>query len=217
MGRRQFLGRVGKAGVATAIAMNGLKLNVLASGSGHCPPHGDKCKYVTSISVHFTSRCVTPTILNDDNSVRWKSSGYRYTGTMTVNWAKCYGFSRTGTVSYEVMSGGHIALGSTHVQLGDDTCIPSGNHTMRNSVDLGDQGFYVNGNGRVGHSRTEVQVHGPGVTTGCIAFVNIADWSEFYTLVTSGNVADCIHEPPTAIPLAVTYAAGITPNGNNPF
>jgi len=37
IGRREFLGKVGKASVGTAIALNGLKLEVMASGSGTTP------------------------------------------------------------------------------------------------------------------------------------------------------------------------------------
>ena len=180
--------------------------------SSHCPAHGSSCTYIQSISVVFTSTSICPTILNEDGSVSAQASGRKFSGTMTITKFTCTANPQLSTQAFPVHSGGYRDPESW-VTVPNDTTIPAGDFNIGTTASGRTQGYLVNRDGKVGNHRSDILVHGPWLTTGCIAFDNQADWEIFRALVNA--IPGCVHNPPSPIPLSVRYQ-GVTPIGNNP-
>jgi hypothetical protein len=81
-----------------------------------------------------------------------------------------------------------------------DTAIHSGTYPMATHQSDGVPGFPVNNV----ENRTDIEVHEPGQSEGCIAFDTTAAWQQFRDLINAGN--NCIHNPPETINITVSYS-----------
>jgi len=207
--RRKFLKITGAATVASMISIQRSRASD-PGHSDHCPAHGSYCTYISAITVHFTSTSTPPAIPGKT------VSGRIFHGTITYTSTYC----KTGKVtnrSFPVHSGGYVSSGSSVTPPNDTTC-PGG--TYNGTPDTGTpgpdnqiEGFPVNTGGT---GRNSIEIHGPGISEGCIVFDNAGDWGTFAPEMRCNNYNNCVHNPPNPVPITVTYAASATPVGNAP-
>ena len=185
--RRRFLKQSGGAGAALALSFGVRPQAVLASGSGspHCSKEGHEncCEYVTAIDVVFAASEAT------DNEA--PNSGDNFTGTLTVTVTRCQDCADTSTRirSWPVHSGGRLAAGSDVTQ-GQDTTCPAGDFFVDNREEgTGGSRFGINEPDNELGERTAIQIHGPGISEGCIVFDE--NYQQFRDEMAHGRSCDC--------------------------
>ena len=205
--RRRFLKLTGAATVASMIAIQRSRASA-PGNSDHCPAHGSYCTYISAIKVHFTSA----TVPTPGPGV----SGRIFHGTIsyTSTWCKT---GKVTTRSFPVHSGGYRSSDSEVTQ-GNDTTCPGG--TYNGTPDPGPPGpdnkipgFPVDTQGT---GRDSIEIHGPGISEGCIVFENPEDWAIFAPEMRCNNFHNCVHDIKNPVPVKVTYDPSITPVGNAP-
>jgi hypothetical protein len=165
----------------------------------HCPRHGSgPCRYVERIDVVFDSCAVAMDVLPRDD--RFERCGRIFYGTMTVTVVTVSRnpFRRTSDEKkYPVQSGGYLHSGSgTSIpdpsknpegvhhfetdanKTGSDTSCPAGDFQTSTtpttgSLSAGSSSHRYNVTDTGVHEigkRTHIQIHKPGVSTGCITF-----------------------------------------------
>ena len=210
-------------------------LNSKASDPGeddHCKAggsHGSYCEWVTSIAVEFTSTTIPPRAWHKDKrtgeQVEWIRSGRIFHGTLTYTIEYCIiddcgnSTTRSKEISAPVHTGGY----TENLNISDpaDSCCPPGENYTTNAHKTGGnaKGFSINVNASTG--RDGIEIHNPGVSTGCIVFDGPNDgvangnenWTTFCNYLEKGNDGkqSCPHSPPQEIPTSVTYSDEIDP------
>jgi hypothetical protein len=198
--RRRFMRRAGAASLAMLAMPLGAVPTTQATQT-HCPRHGSgPCQYMQRIHVVFDSCAVAMDVLPRDE--RFERCGRIFYGKMTVTVVtNC----RTGTWTteeYPVQSGGYLHYGSdTKIpdpsedpdgtdnfetdanKTGNDTSCPAGDFLTSTTPTKGSLGagsssqrYNVTDTGaaEIG-TRTGIQIHKPGVSTGCITFIDTED------------------------------------------
>lgn len=191
--RRRFMRRAG----AASLAMLAMPLGAVPTKQAtqtHCPRHGSgPCQYVERIDVVFDSCAVAMDVL--DPHEKYERCGRIFYGKMTVTVVtNC----RTGTWTTEefpVQSGGYLDRitsipdpsedpeGTNNFETdanktGNDTSCPAGQFQTSKTPTTGSlsagnssQRYRVSDSGVNELSgRTGIQIHKPGVSTGCITF-----------------------------------------------
>jgi len=133
---------------------------------------------------------------------------------MTINRFSCAG--PAASVIVPVHSGGYREEGS-HVTPNNDTTCPGGSRPLTTGQSGGAvPGFPID---TAGTGRSAIEMHQPGVSTGCIVFDDTTDWNTVKDLINKGNngKSNCVHGgPPSPIPISITYTPAVTPVGNEP-
>lgn len=208
---RTFIKRTGGATVATLVAWNlsTSKTNAAQPGNhSHCSAHGSYCTYISAITVTFTSANT-----NQPPNNTYATSGRRFYGTLKYTSTYCKAGSSPTKQSFPVHSGDHRDPDSAITQ-GHDTTCPGG--TWDATPDsTGKIGFPMDTSSS-NPLRTDIEIHGPDTTTGCIAFDNQADFDIFAAEIRCNNTNKCVHTFPNPVPVKVEYA-GVTPNWNGPL
>ena len=190
----------GGATLATALALHGTKIQLLAAGTAHCPAHGDRCVYVTSIAIVFTSTSTPPPVEG------FTPSGRIFHGTMTINRTSCAA-PPVASIVIPVHSGGYLNPDSS-LDPKDGTTCPAGSLPLTPTQNGGVvAGFPMDATGT---GRGAIEFHGPGVSEGCIVCDDGADWESARNQINNGNGGNCVHNLPRQIPVTVTYS-GVTP------
>jgi hypothetical protein len=211
VGRRKFLKQTGGATLATALSLHGSRVQVQAAGTTHCPQHGGgPCTFISSISVEFTSAAPVAPALNPDGSVYRKSSGRRFSGTMTINYSRCDGSAAPNPTTMTVFSGGHIdppattdvrqPNSSANPPVNDDTSIPAGNYQMGDTQTGGNtRGYGING--QMG-ARSNLEQHSGNCSTGCVVSAAGNTYTSLTTSLAANAACRCA---PETIPYTVSY------------
>lgn len=207
----------------TALTMGAITLlgqgAALAASCASCPAHipiyntSGACTYVLEIQVEFTGTASNPA--KDDPD--YELSGLQYTGTMKYRWNTCAdSVGPRWTTPFDVYSGGHRSSTSA-IASGKDTTCPQGAFLVTPNT-TGHVGFLLD-TGSTSPLRKLIEIHGQGVTTGCIAVKKDPDYNTFADRLRgnnfsagSGNGTTCVHSDcKFKVTATVTYT-GVTPN-----
>jgi hypothetical protein len=209
--RRTFLKRTGGATVAMFLAFNTRTEAADPGHASHCPVHGSECTWVSQITVNFTSTSVPPPVPG------FTATGRIFHGTLTITTQNCV--RGPSTVSYPVHSGGYHNPPDSPITQGNDSTCPGGDTTAGAATNGGNvDGFPVS---TPETGRGAIEIHEPGVSTGCIVFDNAGQWDAFRGTLSGGNTSSdpktkCVHNPPNPVPISVNYAPNCQPVGNTP-
>lgn len=199
--RRRFMRRAG----AASLAMLAMPLGAVPTTQNtqtHCPRHGSgPCQYMQGIHVVFDSCAVAMDVLepHDDH----ERCGRIFYGKMTVTVVTNCRTGTWTTKEYPVQSGGYLHYGGSGTKIpdpsddpegtdnfetdanrtGNDTSCPAGDFQTSTTPTTGSlsagsssQRYNVTDTGaaEIG-ARTGIQIHKPGVSTGCITFIDTED------------------------------------------
>jgi hypothetical protein len=108
----------------------------------------------------------------NNEDINAKKSGKRYWGRMRVTKVSCHNPTDKIFMTFIVYTGGHRALSEnqTTTSPGSSTGIPAGEHRMESktdNLDVADGCKVSSHNGSLG-TRSEIELHNPGTSTGCI-------------------------------------------------
>jgi hypothetical protein len=158
---------------------------------------GDSLGPLRKLQVLFTSRDTVAAASG------YAASGHRYLGEIRGLDANDHQIWRASC-----KSGGHIdPPATTHVTAGHDTSAPAGNWQIQTSIIPGNQGYKINPDPL---NRSDIEVHGDLVTTGCISVIDsgINTYAELQTAMSQCGLQ--------SIPIGIWYSLATTelPVGN---